>query len=97
MIEETSQGVILSVFVQPKASKTEFVGMHGDALKFRVTAPPTDGEANNALCRHLAKLFSILQRDVSISSGQASRIKRVSLRGVTEDEVRTTLNLLKEG
>lgn len=95
MIESTSNGVILTVHVQPKASKTEFVGMHGDALKFRVAAPPLEGEANAALCRHVAKLFSIPQRGVSVSSGQASRKKRIELIGVTEDEVRNILGLSK--
>jgi len=95
MIVKTKGGVILSVYVQPKASKTEFVGMHGDALKFRVAAPPVEGEANTELCRHLAKLFSLPQRGVSISSGQASRNKRIQLLGVTEDEFRTTFKLPK--
>ncbi len=95
MIETTANGVILSIYVQPKASKTEFVGMHGDALKFRVAAPPVEGEANATLCRHVAKLFSIPQRAVSVSSGQASRKKRIELIGVTEDEVRNILGLSK--
>lgn len=95
MIVKTKGGVILSVYVQPKASKTEFVGMHGDALKFRVAAPPVEGEANTELCRHLAKLFSLPQRGVSVSSGQASRNKRIQLLGVTEDELRTTFKLPK--
>ncbi len=95
MIVSTSSGVILTVYVQPKASKTEFAGIHGDALKFRVAAPPVEGEANAALCRHVAKLFSIPQRAVSVCSGQTSRKKQIELIGVTEDEVRSTLNLPK--
>lgn len=95
MIETTTNGVILSIYAQPKASKTEFVGMHGDALKFRVAAPPVDGEANSALCRYLAKLFSIPKREVSIYSGKSSRNKRIQLNGVTEDKLRTTFNLPK--
>ena len=43
MIESTQKWVILTVHAQPKASKTEFVGVHGDALKFRVAAPPIEG------------------------------------------------------
>jgi len=96
MIETTVHGVILAVYVQPKASKTEFVGIHGDALKFRVAAPPVEGEANVALCRHVAKLFSIPQRAVSVSSGQSNRKKRIELIGITADEVRDILNLPTE-
>lgn len=95
MIETTSNGVILSIFVQPKASKTEFVGIHGDALKFRVAAPPVEGQANAQLCRHVAKLFSLPQRAVSVCSGQANRNKRIALEGVSEDEVRNIFNLLE--
>ena len=95
MIEKTSKGVILTVYVQPRASKTEFVGIHGDALKFRVSAPPVDGEANTALCRHMAKFFSIPQRAVAVCSGQTNRKKRIELAGVTEDEVRNILKLSK--
>lgn len=95
MIESTHGGVILVIYVQPKATKTEFVGIHGNALKFRVAAPPVEGEANVALCRHLAKIFSIAQRRVSVHSGQSSRNKRVELSGVTESEIRTKFNLHK--
>jgi uncharacterized protein (TIGR00251 family) len=83
MIETTANGVILTVYVQPKASKTEFVGMHGDALKFRVAAPPVEGAANEALCEHLAKLFSVSKSSVEVLAGKRNRRKRVELSGVT--------------
>ena len=95
MIEVTSTGVILSVYLQPRASKTEFVGVYGDALKFRVAAPPVDGKANLALCQYLAKLFALPQGAVSVYSGPASRNKRIQLIGVTEGSLRTTFNLPK--
>ena len=95
MIEQTKNGIILSVYVQPKASKTEFVGIHGGALKFRVAAPPVDGEANAALCRHLAKIFSIPLRAVCVQSGQTSRSKHIELQGLTEEVVRRILVLPK--
>ena len=95
MIKASLTGVILTVYVQPKASKTEFVGRHGDALKFRVAAPPFEGEANHALCRHLAKVFSIPQRAVTVYSGQVSRRKRIEVVGVTEEEVRNIFDLSK--
>jgi len=83
MIETTANGVILTVHVQPKASKTEFVGIHGDALKFRVAAPPVEGAANVALCEHLAKLFSVSKSSVEVLAGKRNRRKRVELSGVT--------------
>lgn len=48
-------GVMISVHVQPRASRTEFAGIHGQALKVRVAAPPADGAANDALCRFIAR------------------------------------------
>ncbi|MEP7153285.1 MAG: DUF167 domain-containing protein, partial [Nitrospira sp.] len=48
-------GVTISVHVQPRASRTESAGIHGDALKIRVAAPPADGAANDELCRFIAR------------------------------------------
>jgi len=83
------------VYVQPKASKTELVGVHGEVLKFRVAAPPVDGEANAVLCRYVAKLLAIPLRTVSVLAGQANRKKHIELRGVTEETVRKALGLPK--
>ena len=76
MIHSIRNRVILGpVHVQPNASKTACVGIHGDALKFRVAAPPLGGAANAELCRHLANVLSIPQRAVSVCSGRTSRRK----------------------
>ena len=83
MIEETKCGVILSIYAQPKASKTEYVGIHGNALKFRVAAPPVDGAANTALCEHLARLFSVSKSSVEVLIGKTGRRKKVKLTGVS--------------
>ncbi len=93
MIESTQQWVILTIHAQPKASKTEFVGVHGNALKFRVAAPPIEGEANTALCTFWAELFSIPKRSVEICSGHGHRHKRIKLIGVSEQEVRSILRI----
>ena len=54
IVQDTKDGAILTVHVQPKASTTECVGIHGDAMKIRVAAPPVDGAANDELIRFLS-------------------------------------------
>ena len=93
MIEPIADGVVLTVHVQPKAAKTEFVGVHGDALKFRVAAPPVAGEANAALCAYLAKLFGIAKSLVSVSAGHTTRNKRIKLVGINRSRVCDILHI----
>jgi hypothetical protein len=79
---DSAQGAILTVHVQPKASRTEYVGLHGGALKFRVAAPPTEGAANDTLCSFLAERFGLPKTAVTVRSGSRSRAKRVLLKGI---------------
>ena len=88
MIISKKNDVLVSVHAQPKAATTEYMGVHGDALKIRVAASPIEGEANKVLCRYFAEVFSIPLRSVEICSGQASRLKRIRLTGVTAEQVR---------
>ena len=87
-IQATATGVRISIRVQPRAASSEIVGVHGDALKVRLTAPPVDGAANEALVSFLSGTFGIPPRDVTIVAGSSSRSKIVELTGVTEDRVR---------
>ena len=86
-ITGTRDGVLLSVYVQPRASRSEVVGEHGDALKIRLAAPPVDGAANDELIRFLSKLFGVSASSVSVKSGQTSRTKVVEISGVTVQQV----------
>lgn len=71
--------LVLTLHVQPGASRTEYAGLHGDAHKIRLAAPPVDGKANDALIAFLAEAFGVRQRDVSIASGASSRRKIVRI------------------
>ena len=53
------EDLLLAVHLQPKASKDEFAGLHGDRLKIRLTAPPVEGKANAHLMAFLAKAFGV--------------------------------------
>ncbi len=76
--------LVLTLHVQPGASRTEYAGLHGDAHKIRLAAPPVDGKANEALIGFLAETFGVRQRDVSIASGASSRRKIVRISGSTK-------------
>ncbi len=93
VIQDSPEGAVLTVHVQPKASKTEYAGLHGGALKFRVAAAPVEGAANEALCSYLAGLFGLPKKAVSVQSGHSSRHKRVLLAGVTVDRVQAVLRV----
>lgn len=80
--------VRFAVRVQPRASRSEVVGLHGDALKIRLAAPPVDGAANEALVELLATLLGVPRRAVRIESGLANRSKLVEVDGVDVGDVR---------
>lgn len=71
--------LVLQVLIQPRASKDEVVGPHGDQLKIRITAPPVDGKANQHLTRFLAKTFRVAKSQIHIESGETGRHKRVRI------------------
>ena len=83
-----SGGVILTLHIQPGAKKTEVVGLHGEALKIRLAAPPVDGKANAALLAFVAERLGVRKSDVELVSGETSRAKRVRVCGVDAVKVR---------
>jgi len=76
------EAVRFSVHLQPRASKNEIAGLHGASLRVRVTAPPIDGLANEALIEFLSDALAISRRNVCIVSGNSSRTKVVEISGV---------------
>jgi uncharacterized protein len=93
IVQDTKAGAVLSVHIQPRASTTECVGIHGDAIKIRVAAPPVDGAANDELIRFLACRLSVSPASVQIHSGASGRYKRVLVKGTTAQFVLDRLNL----
>ena len=83
--------VVLTVRVQPRASKDEIAGVMDGALKVRLTAPALEDRANEALCEYLASLLKRPKSAVRILSGERSRLKRIEVHGVTEQEIRALL------
>ena len=79
-IREHPNGIVFNVFVQPRSSKNKIVGVHGDALKVKVTAPPVAGAANKMCLQFLAKCLATPYSRIEIISGQNSRTKQILLR-----------------
>lgn len=84
-------GVLVEIIVQPRASKTEISGIHDGALRVRVTAPPVEGAANDAIIDLLSKRLKIRKSDIQIVSGALTRRKRLLVRGIDVDTARDTL------
>ena len=80
MIREDDGGVIFKVFIQPRSRKNEIKGLHADALKIKITAPPVDGAANVMCINYLAKCLKISKSSIEIVSGHKSRNKQVRVR-----------------
>lgn len=79
--------VTLTLHIQPGARKTELAGLHGDALKIRLAAPPVDGKANAALIDFIADRLEIARSAVRLKSGQSSRRKVLEVSGVAETRI----------
>ena len=86
-ISESPSGVRFNVHIQPRSSRTEVAGVHGDALKIRVAAPPVEGEANAELVKFLAKQLGLPKTAVRIVKGEQSRQKVVEIAGANAGEI----------
>lgn len=82
-----TDGVLLSVKVQPRASSNEIGGPLGSELRIKVTAPPVEAAANEALVRFLAEKLACVRRRVELVRGRTSRHKLVKLHGFSSEDV----------
>jgi uncharacterized protein (TIGR00251 family) len=89
----TAAGICLAVKLQPRASKNEIGPSQGNEIKIRVTAPPVEGAANEALIRFLAETLGCARSAVRIVRGQSSRHKTVAVAGVSAAEARARLEI----
>lgn len=83
------QEVTLKVYLQPKSSKNEVIGPFRDGIKVKITAPPVEGKANEALIRFLAKELGVSPSCIEITRGKHSREKTLKISGnVDPDSVK---------
>jgi uncharacterized protein (TIGR00251 family) len=90
-ITEVEGGVAFAVRVVPRATRNEIAGVHGDALKVRLTAPPVEGRANEALVTFLAHRLGVRKSQVEIVAGATSRRKMIHIIGLSAQEVEERL------
>lgn len=74
------EDLLLQLYVQPKASRDQIVGLHGDAVKIAITAPPVEGKANSHIQKLLATLFAVSKSQVELVKGDISRHKQVLIK-----------------
>ena len=86
-VQARGGAVRFAVHVQPRAKRTEVAGVHGDALRVRLNAPPVDGAANEELIGFLARSLGVPQRAVRIVTGITARAKVVEIEGVEESRI----------
>lgn len=85
-VRAAEDGVTLRVWVKTRASKSQVLGARAGCLEVAVAAPPVNGAANDELRRTLARLFEVSPGAVSVEAGEASRTKRVRIRGVSVED-----------
>ena len=82
----------IAVRVQPRASKNSITRLADGSFKIRLTAPPVDGAANEALIALLAEALHVSRSAIDIVSGHTARDKRISLTGMSLEEIDQLLN-----
>ncbi len=79
------EGLVIKVLVQPRSSKNSIAGIHNEALKIKLTAPPVDNAANQMCLKFLAKSLRVSRSALKIIAGHNSRHKQILLR--SEDTI----------
>jgi uncharacterized protein (TIGR00251 family) len=80
-------GVEIAIHVQPRAGRNAVAGIHNGALKIKVTAPPVDNAANEAVIGLVSSLLKIPRSRLAITAGAKSRDKILRVDGVSVEEV----------
>ena len=87
VISPTKEGVVISLLVSPRARRSCFGGVHNKMLKVDVSAPPSDGKANDALLKLLAEFLRVPRSELNLLSGHRGRRKRVLVRSADREVV----------
>ena len=89
--QQSDEVALLVLYIQPKASRNQVVGLHDGALKLAITAPPVDGKANAAIVGFLAETLGVAKKDITVTHGDKSRRKELVVRGLSAAAIRQKL------
>jgi uncharacterized protein (TIGR00251 family) len=94
-IESVAGGILLRLWIQPKASKSRVTGLHGDPprIRIQIAAPPVDGAANEELLRFLKKALGVPFSSLRIVRGETSKLKDVECLGIDHARAMSLLAL----
>ena len=92
-VDAVPGGVRLTIHAQPRSARNQVVGLHGDAVKVRLTAPPVEGAANQALVQLLSTVLDVAPARVRLTAGGSARRKTVEIAGLTPKEALERLGL----
>jgi uncharacterized protein (TIGR00251 family) len=82
-----ADSTVLRVRVQPRAARDEIVGWRDGALRVRVTAPPVEGRANEAVAALLGRALGVRAAAVTVIAGDRGRDKLVRVAGLSQSEI----------
>jgi hypothetical protein len=86
-IKETKNGIVFSIRVLPRSSRCELVGIHDNALKLKITAPPVEGQANEECIQFISHFLGIKKAQVTIISGHKSKKKQIAVTGLKKKDI----------
>ncbi|MBA3063724.1 YggU family protein [bacterium] len=82
----TGNDIVIKVKIVPGSSKNKILGVHNDAIKITITAPPIEGKANKKCIAYLAKYFDVAKSKIEIISGQTSKNKLIKIYDISQKE-----------
>jgi len=92
----SENSINIQVQIQPKSSKDQIIGIHNGRLKIKISAPPVDGKANQALIEFMSKVLGVSKSKVEIVKGHTSKLKTLKIIGITQEFYHSFLNKYHE-
>jgi hypothetical protein len=90
---QKDNGIVINVYVQPRASRSKLVEIIEGSLKIALTAPPLEGKANEQLISLLSKKLDTKKAAITLLRGEKARNKQIKIEGLTCNDLQNKLNI----